>query len=81
MADAPGYFQLEKVAVPGDVGVTWTLYTDTGQIIAKSEKLPTFSDAQKNIEWVKANIVRCDVFLPPHGGPSRPGATAPSPFT
>jgi hypothetical protein len=36
-----------------------------GHIIAKSEKLPTLDATQKNIEWVKANIARCDIFLPP----------------
>jgi uncharacterized protein YegP (UPF0339 family) len=69
MADAPGHFQLEKFDGPGGFGgnfFTWTLYTDVGHIIAKSEKLPTLDAAQKNIEWVKANIARCDVFLPPH---------------
>jgi hypothetical protein len=71
MANEPGKFRLGKGTSKTQMPVwVWTLTSDMGHEIARSEEFPDRETAERSIEWVSANAALCGVLDPPYTGPS-----------
>ena len=67
MADEPGHFRLHH---DGRTAYKWELTTDLGQTIATAVGFPDRSTAERSIQWVKDNALKCPVVDPPYTGPT-----------